>query len=162
MKRTHSGRSPANGTTTVAASGRRGAAIVESALVLGLFLTLLLGGLDLSLMTLRENTLAEAARRLARSATLHGSDAPAGNRWGPAEYEGTADEATPYADEVREILLVVDPAQVEIQITWPDGENASGNRVQVQLTSLYPALTSLLFDGEPYLLQAVSTMTIEH
>jgi len=142
---------------------RRGAVLVESALVLGVFLTILLGSLDLSLAVLRENTLAEAARRLARAAIVHGEDGAAINTvWGPSEYSGAADESTEYSDAIRDILVVVEPSAVRFTLTWPDGGNASGDRVNVIVSSEYRPILTSLFGADAYRLQATSTMLIEH
>lgn len=142
---------------------RRGVAIVEAALVLGVFLTILLGGLDLAIAVLRNNTVSEAARRLARAAIVHGeSSASIHTPWGPVAFAGTADEDTVFADAIRDILVVVDPADVQIQVDWPDGGNAIGDRVEVVVWTEYEPLIPSLFGADPYTLQATSTMRIEH
>jgi Flp pilus assembly protein TadG len=53
-------------------SKRRGAVILEGAIVICVFLVILLGTLDLGLAILRNNTLSEATRRLARAASFQG------------------------------------------------------------------------------------------
>ena len=55
---------------------RRGATLVEAALVTVALLSLLLGTLDLGIAVLRYNMLSEAARTGARMAIVHGADAP--------------------------------------------------------------------------------------
>jgi len=142
---------------------RRGAAIVEAAVVLGVFLTLLLGCLDLALAVLRNNALAEGARRLARTAIVRGENSSSlHTSWGPATYRGTANENTDYATAIRDALIVVNRADVQFQLEWPDGGNAAGQRVKTMLTSKYRPILTSLFGVTPYSLQATSVMRIEH
>ena len=138
---------------------RAGAVMVEGVIVLGVFLTILLASLDLSLAVLIDNSLADAARRLGREAIVHG--AASANPWGPTSFQGFADGNSEYAAAIRDFLIVVDPGDVEISVDWPDGGNQDGHRVEVTLSSDYAAIVSSLFGSDPYLLQATSTMRIE-
>lgn len=149
-------------TTRSHRSRRTGAVIVEGALVLGVFLTILLASLDLSLAVLIDNTLADGARRLARAAIVRGEgSAGLTTPWGPTSFMGSADGNTEFADAIRQILVAVDPADVQIAVDWPDGGNGEGDRVEVTLTSEYQAIFASLLGADPYLLQATSTMRIE-
>lgn len=142
---------------------RRGVAVLESAIVLGVFLFMMLGGLDLALAVLRNNTASEAARRLARAAIVRGeSGAALRSPWGPSTHSGTAAEDNEMAAAIRDILVVVDPAQVRIRLEWPDGGNAAGDRVRASVTTEYDPIVASLFGSSPYILQATSTMRIEH
>jgi hypothetical protein len=137
--------------------------MVEAAVVLGVFLTLLLGSLDLALAVLRSNALAEAARRLARAAIVHGEDSAAVfTPWGPATCQGTASDGSDYADAIRDALVVAKLSEVKYQLIWPDGDNAGGDRVQATLTSKYAPILPSLFGSASYTLQATSVMRIEH
>jgi hypothetical protein len=142
---------------------RRGAAIVEAAVVLGVFLTLLLGSLDLALAVLRSNALAEAARRLTRAAIVRGEDATAVfTPWGPTTCQGTANDGSDYADAIRDALVVAKLTDVKYRLEWPDGDNASGDRVEATITSNYAPILPSVFGSTRYNLQATSTMRIEH
>ena len=55
---------------------RRGATLVEAAIVLPVFLLLVFGIIELGLAVARYNMLAEVARDGARMAIVHGADAP--------------------------------------------------------------------------------------
>lgn len=142
---------------------RRGAAVAEAALVMGVFLLILLGSVDLALVVLRDNTLADAARQLARTAIVRGELAdPVATPWGPEAYTGTADEDTEYAAAIRQMLVTLDPEAVQIRLSWPDGTNAYGDRVEATVSTEHRPLLSSLFGAEPYRIAATSTMTIEH
>ena len=83
------GARPALGTT------RRGAAMVETALVLNIYMLLILGTCDLGIAVHRNNTLSQAARHGARQASVHGAlAAPSMAAWGPATYTGTAGDGS--------------------------------------------------------------------
>jgi hypothetical protein len=141
---------------------RSGAALVEGAIVLTMFLTIIFALFDLGLAVMRENTLAEAARRLAREASLRGEKAAVDRTlWGPTPRLETADAATELASTARSKLLTVDPADVQIEVSWPDGRNRSGDRVTVVLTYQHHTTLPFLFGSQPLELRGESTMRIE-
>ncbi|HUQ68630.1 MAG TPA: hypothetical protein VM165_03845 [Planctomycetaceae bacterium] len=136
---------------------------MEGAVVLGVFLTLLLGSLDLALAVLRSNALAEAARRLTRAAIVRGEDsADLFTPWGPTICEAGANDGSDYAVCIRDALVVAKLSEVKYRLEWPDGGNAAGDRVQATITSKYAPIIPSLFGSAPYNLQATSTMRIEH
>ena len=141
-------------------ASRSGAVMVEAAVVLGVFLTVLMASLDLSLAVLVDNSLGDAARRLSRAGIVRGSGG-AFTAWGPTPFEGTADEQTEIAQTIQNHLVIVDPAEVQIAVQWPDGGNEEGDRIEVTLSTDYPALLSTFMGGAPYRLQATSVMRIE-
>src|SRR5512135_973199 len=70
---------------------RRGAALVELSVVLMMFLTLVLGMLDLGIGVFEYNTISQVARAGARKAITHGYLAAYNstmNAWGPTNYSG--------------------------------------------------------------------------
>jgi hypothetical protein len=145
------------------AENRRGAAAVEAAVVLSVFLVLLVGSLDLALAVLRSNTLAEGARRLARAAIVRGAAAEhALGSWGPGDDSGTASDGSEPAAVIRDALVLINPAQVQYVLIWPDGGNANGQRVRAELTSSHRSLVSTLFGAGEVTLRATSVMQIEH
>lgn len=129
------------------AKERRGATLAEAAIVLPVALLALLVILDLGLASFRYNTLAEAARRLARAAILHGDDTTPeiGIAWGPTEIVATGADAIDPALTIHPLLPTMKPAEVSIRMTWPDADNGSQSRVRVQLNykhqPLVPGLT---------------------
>ena len=112
-----------------------GATVVETAIVLPVALLVLFVILDLGLASLRYNTLAEAARRLARAAVMRGDETPSeiGGDWGPEPIIATAADAIDPAVTIHPLLPTMPPDGVSIRMTWPDGDNKSGNRVRVEL-----------------------------
>jgi len=146
-----------------APAARGGATIVETAIVLGVFLLILLASLDLGLAVLRRNTLSEAARRLARSASLHGvRAAPERTVWGPAPYVGTAGDGSEYADAVDDILVTMNEADVSLSVVWLDGDNRTGDRVRAQLEMTHRTIVPGLFGPGGLRLRSASVMRIEH
>ncbi len=166
-----------------ARSDRRGAALVEAAITTSFFLTLVLGMLDLGITMFRRHVVSEAARQGARQAIVHGYLAPHNstmNAWGPTPsyypaltaqslYSGST-SSTVQADNtsddlagtIRPSLAGLDPSTVTIQIQWPDGNNDSGNRVTVNVSTQYQHIIPFIFGNGTTVLSASSTMTIVH
>lgn len=142
---------------------RGGMVLVEATIVLGVFLLFIFAVCDLGLAVLRQNSLAEAARRLAREATVHGARAtPQRTEWGPDVYEGTAADTNDYAAVVRPVLVTVDPADVSLRLRWPDGGNRSGERVEVRLTYRHHPIAPTLLGYGRITLRGEAAMWIEH
>jgi Flp pilus assembly protein TadG len=142
---------------------RRGAALVESAIVTGVLLVILLTAMDLSRAVLENNTLSEGARRLARAAIVRGAlSAPEATPWGPETFTGTADQATEIADALRPVLVEIDTRDVVIQAEWPDGGNQPGDRVRITLAYQYKSILPFTFAGGSTNLKAISTLRIQH
>jgi hypothetical protein len=136
---------------------------VEGTIVLGVFLTAVFAMFDLGLAVMRENALAEAARRLARAAIVHGElAAPEFSPWGPAPYTGNASDDSEIADAIRPALVTLNPAGVTIDVNWPDGGNRTGDRVVVRLQYRHHTILPRLFGSGPLLLRGESTMRVEH
>jgi hypothetical protein len=141
----------------------RGAALLESAFVLGVLLLLLLGIVDRGLATLYFNTVSDAACRLAREAIVHGEMAPPERSdWGPDLYVGTADDESEIAAAVRPLVAPMDPKNVEVRVEWLDGGNRVDQRVQVTITHRHRSSVPFLFGADECVLSAVSTMKIVH
>src|SRR5579872_4566832 len=102
---------------------RRGAVAFEGAVVIGVFLVILYGMLDLGLAVLQQNTLSEEARRLARAAIVHGSKAsPKSTTWGPGTISGSASGSSEAAGVVSPVLIAMDPSSVQFTLEWLDGD----------------------------------------
>jgi len=144
-------------------SDRSGALLVETAIVMSVFIVLTLGAIDLHIGVYRSNMLAQAARHGVRQMIVHGAlAAPAMTSWGPASYSGTAGDGSPYADAVRPMLAGIPPNNVAINVDWLDGDNAVGGRVRCTLSTPYQPILGV-FVGYPTLnLKATSTMPIAH
>ncbi len=142
---------------------RRGATLLESTLVLGASLMLIFGMFDLSLVEFEDDLLSEAARRLARAAATHGALAPPqATAWGPTAIATTAGDGSSYAAVITPVLAMMPPGEVRLSITWPDGDNALGHRVEVTLSYTHAALTPIQVYGASCTLTARSVMLIQH
>lgn len=153
---------------------RRGATIVEMAIVLLTFLTFVLGMLDLALGVARYNSLAHAARQGARQAIVHGSMANRLGAWGPAAAGPFALGASPpsivlpstdardIAAFIQPTLVHFNPAEVTVAVSWPDGGNQFGQPVRVTLSAPFRPMMTFIFGNPTITLTAESTMIIAH
>lgn len=142
---------------------RRGATMVETAIIMTVFIALTLGAVDLQIGVYRYNTLSEAARHGARQAMVHGAMAPpALPLWGPGTYAGTAADGSEYASAVRPLLVGFPYDAVTLRVEWIDGSTAVGKRVRYTLTTQYSPLLGALVGYPTMTLQAASTMRIAH
>ena len=149
---------------------RRGASLVEMAIVLIVFITLVLGMLDLGIAVFRKHLLAQAARQGVRQAIVHGKDANAFGAnmgvWGPAAWSGTADNSVghPVVSVIQPMLAGMDPSTVAVQIEWLDGGNnvMVDDRVRVSVSTDYQPMMTFIFGNPTFPLQATSTMHIAH
>lgn len=144
-------------------SNRCGVSAVEGALVLSVAIMLLAVIFDLGLASFRQNTLAAAARRLAREAIVHGSASqPEQQPWGPAPYAGNAADQSPYALAAAPLMAAMSTQNVAIEVSWPDGDNGENDRVEVQLSYPHRPLIPFLSLGNVLNLRANSVMRIAH
>ena len=142
---------------------RRGTALVEGTIVLGVFLVIILATCDFGLAVLRRNALAEAARRVTRAAIVHGDNAgPQLSEWGPNTYTNTAADNSEIAAAARPVLVTLSPANVSINTSWPDGGNKTGQRITAVVTYQHVPMLPFLFGSSPLQLRGESTMRIEH
>jgi Flp pilus assembly protein TadG len=150
-------------TRAVTSGARRGAAIVETALVLSVFLLLILGTFDLGIAVFRYNTLSQAARQGSRQAAVHGALAPpAMTAWGPTTYSGTAGDGSVYAQAVSPMLSAFTLTNVTIKLEWIDGGNALQQKVRYTVTTTFKPIVTSYFTSSTYTLSAASTMPIAH
>lgn len=140
---------------------RLGACAVESAIVLPAALFILFSILDLGLATIRYNTLAEASRRIARQAILHGSLAPAEvGAWGPLQFIGNASDGSTVVSPLKNMLPTMSDHDVNVDVTWPDGDNSPRDRVHVEVTYLHQPLLPFLANWGTIPLRSATTMHI--
>jgi TadE-like protein len=142
-------------------AGRRGTTMVECALTLPVMFFVLFALLDLGIGAVRYDALAEASRRIAREAVIHGSLAPdSAGTWGPDEYVGTAADGSEFVSSIQNLLPTMQSEAVNVHITWPDGDNSPRDRVQVELTYNHqPIIPGISFWG-PLDLRSVATMHV--
>ncbi len=136
--------------------------LVEGAIVLNVCLVLILGMLELGIAVLQHNELSEGARCVARRAIVRGSMCTDASPWGPAMYSGTAADGTEPAQTLNSTLVGVNPAEVQLQAAWLDGDNEPGSRVRVTINYQHKPLIVYLLGNYTIDLRAVSTMRIVH
>ncbi len=142
---------------------RVGATMVETVLILNVFLLLVLGTLDLGLATYRYNTLSQAARQGARQAIVHGALAKSPmTKWGPGTYNGTAAGNSEFALAIRPMLAGFKLSDVAVRVEWIDGGNAIQQRVRFHVSTDYRPIVAAFFSSAVYTLRASSTMPIAH
>jgi Flp pilus assembly protein TadG len=144
---------------------RRGAAMVEAAIILSVFLTLVLGMIDLGLAVFRQQRVSEVARQLVRKAIVQGQFAPTslnGGPWGPTTYTGTGSSTDAISTSVQPYMGGLDPSQVNLKVVWTNGNNNVESTVQVTVTTTWTPIFSYIFGGSTRTLSAESTMPIAH
>lgn len=125
-------------------------------------LVLVLGMLELGIGVLQHNELSEGARHVARHAIVRGHRSISATPWGPSAYAGTAADGTEAAETLRGTLVAVNPGDVHLQITWPDGDNEPDSRVRVEINYQHKPIIAYLVGNYTIDLSAVSTMRILH
>jgi hypothetical protein len=136
---------------------------VEAAVVVGVFLVIIFGLLDLGLLVLHHNMLAEGARRLAREAIVHGAKTEQiADQWGPATLNGTAGDNSSRGAVLLPVMVAVKPNEVSYTIEWPDGDNEPDHRVRVTLNYQHEMMIPFLFGSGIMNLNSVSTMRVAH
>lgn len=150
--------------TTRNKAARRGATIVELAITLSLFVTLVLGMIDLGYGIFRYHILAQASRQLARHAVVHGNLAARLGPWGPQSVQITADSESALAEPIRGSLVGWQLSEVQLELQWPDGGNEGelGHRVSVTISAPYEPMLTFMVGSPAMILTASSTMRIAH
>ena len=157
------------------ATNRRGAVAVETAIIAMLFLTLVLGMLELSIAVFRYNLVSQGARQAARLAIVRGelaqlktgsgeSWAPWGP-WGPATYTGLASSSDPIALAIKPYLTGLDLDNTTIKIEWLDGSLQTQDRVRVTIDTsheVFLPFVAVILGGSTFALSGDSTMQITH
>jgi len=143
-------------------SRRHGVAAVEAAVVLTTFLVVLFALFDVAVASARSNALSESACRAARTAIVRGKKSPAASRLGPTAWSGTAAGSHVISQAIRPLLITMPPGQVQVRLTWPDGGNAIGQRVRVEVSYRQQNSVPFVFGSAPWPLHASSTMRIVH
>jgi Flp pilus assembly protein TadG len=141
---------------------RRGATMVEFAIIIIVFLTLVLGMLDLGLAVFRSHVVSYAARQGARQAIVHGEFADKLGPWGPTTFTGTGATDNPISDAVEPYLVGIDPADVVVKAEWIDGGNKLEQRVRIDVTTTYSPTITFVFGNPTWTLTGSSTMPIAH
>jgi Flp pilus assembly protein TadG len=140
---------------------RKAVAAFEAAIVLGVFLTLVLGMIELGICVFRYHLVAEAAREGARQTLVHGEYSA--SPWGPATVGPiNGNDPSPLAQAVMPMLVGVDPETVTILAEWLDGDNEVDHRVRVTVTIQQALLLPSLLGINSLTLSSQTTMQITH
>ncbi len=143
-------------------NARRGAALVEGAVVFGVLLLFVLATLDLGLAVFRSHLITEAARHGARQAIVRGALADALGTWGPETIGPLAgNDSHPLAQAIQPYLAGFDLDTVVILAEWIDGGTERGMRVRVTVSAPYRPFGPVLPAGG-LALRASSTTIITH
>jgi hypothetical protein len=110
----------------------------------------------------RYNALCEGARRAARTAMVHGDAASRLGPLGPASMVFAADDSNSVATAVRNVLMTMDPAEVQIQLEWPDGFNTTDDRVKATLSYEHRSILPSFLGIVSFDFKTTSVMAIEH
>jgi hypothetical protein len=147
---------------------RRGSTLVEFALVVTVFLTLILGVVDLATFVTRLNAVNQAARLGVRAGSVHGLLAITtwnGGPWGPSQY-GPSTVSTHLSDPQVVALLPalggLNTSTVQVTYSWPDGSNATEKNVRVTVSATWTPTVSMIFGVGTRTVTAASTMPIAH
>jgi Flp pilus assembly protein TadG len=108
----------------------RGSAMVEFALVTLLLVLIMLAGLEMNRMILVYTNLADAAKAGIRYAITHGNNKTAGAA-------GPGANPTAVVDLIRNYTTGINKGNLTINVTYPDGNNGSGNKVKVVMQYPY-------------------------
>ena len=134
--------------------------MTETTIVLMVFLLLVFGMIDLGVMVARSQSLAEAARNGARASIVRGEFAQL--PLGPAAIDSVAADSNPVADALRQQLVLMDPKEVRISVTWPDGGNKFNQRVHVTVSADFTPIMTYIFGSPTWTLHGDSEMRIAH
>lgn len=131
-----------------------GQSLIEFALILPVFLTIVLGMFDAARAVWQVNTLAYAAREGSRYAIVHGSTSLL-----PL---GPSNAAEPNIVAVVRSAAIGVPS-VSVATVWPDGNNDRQSRVSVDATAPFVPLASQYFTGGAFkiTLRAGSMLVIQ-
>jgi Flp pilus assembly protein TadG len=144
---------------------RSGTTMVEMALVGPLALVMILGIVDIGLTVWSYNNISEAVREGGRYAQIHGSKYAA---WytGPPSPPASAPPASgptandPNVEKVVRGYVAVDPKNLTVLSSWPNGNNNPNSPVTVEATFSYSPL--LVFGLGTLTLHTKTTMYINY
>ncbi len=144
-------------------SPRRGAAAVETAIVMLVLLTLIFGMLELTIAIFHYHIVAQGARQGARLAIVRGKMAPPElPEWGPtAIIDIAADSTVPVAVAMQPYLTGLDLSVTKISVEWPDGSTQLESPVRFTVTTDHEPFVTFLFTSG-WTLTGQSTMPIAH
>jgi hypothetical protein len=160
-----------------------GQALVETALVMPIFLMLLMGIVDLGRAVWATTSLASAAREATRFAIVHGGSAYSSCPVGPPGLDSptvTASPACPYPSPSKQSIVdaartaaIAGGSNVSVSVCYGDGcsgntdvpttgNNARGQTVTVVVSSTVNLVVPALLGQSAFNLSGSSTMVVNH
>ena len=136
--------------------------MLEMVIIILVFLALVLGMIDLAIMVTRVQTLAQAARSGSRAVMVRGEYANLLGPQGPTAFNGTANDNHPIAQAVRNQLILMTPANVRLNVIWPEGSNEVGRRVRVTASADFTPLMTFIFGSPTWTLTGSSEVYVAH
>jgi Flp pilus assembly protein TadG len=131
---------------------RRGATMVEMALICGVFLMLLLGMVEIARAMWAREVITSAAREGARYAIVHGANSA--NPSGPGQNDPAVEA------RVRRHCYGLEPGRITVTSSWPLGRNDNSSTVKVQVRYAYTSAAGALIGRRNMELSAASEMLI--
>jgi Flp pilus assembly protein TadG len=119
---------------------RKGAALLEFALAGLITCLMIFAGIEMGRMMLVYNTVANSARAGLRYAIVHGSTRTGSGVDGPSGPDANPPEIVTVVTNFAGMGLL-DKSRLEVNITYPDGLNDPGRRVNVKVVYPYDPLT---------------------
>lgn len=135
-------------------SAERGQALVEFSLVVLVFMIIVLGMVEVGRAVWNYNTLSNAVREGTRYAIVHGVNATTPS--GPTANDANVEAA------VEQFAAGLDPSDLTVNSTWPDGDNGAGSRIRVSATYRFDTVFSVLLGIPPVTMSSTSTMNITY
>ncbi len=138
--------------------------MVETAATMLIFLTLVMGILDLGMGVLRHQQLTDAARVVARSAAVHGKFADKLGNWGTAPISGNAADGSTLGNLISQRMVNNNFAQVNFTVDWIDAGNSvqDDHRVRVTASVPYRPMITFIFGSPTFTLQTISIVPVAH
>lgn len=130
-----------------------GQSIVEFALIAVPFFLLVFGIIEGGRLLFTYHEVQNAAREGARYMVAHGRE---------ADDPLVPGDTAPVTTHVLGRVTGLDPAALEIRARWPDGSNAPGQRVEVEVEYAFEPVIGMIFGMGPIELTARSEMRIHY
>ncbi|TMQ11091.1 MAG: pilus assembly protein [Deltaproteobacteria bacterium] len=163
-------------------NGSRGQALVETALILPVFLALLLGIVDMGRAVWATTSLASAAREAARFAIVHGGNANTACPVGPPGVNAVipvADSSCPYPSPSKQSIVdaataaaIAGGSNVTVTVCYGAGcsgntdvagaTNDRGTSITVAVTSQVNLVVPALLGRSGFNLSGSATMVVNH
>ncbi len=144
---------------------RKGVTTVEFALVIMVFITLVLGMLELGIAVFQLNTVSQAARQGARQGIVRGRTADVLGIWDPEVLGNPYTVGLSENSAIPNLLQNYTPGlfadQTTINVSWPDGNNDIDSHIRYRVSTVHQPFVTLLFTSD-WTFVGESTMPIHH